>query len=76
MTNTATGAKLLTAVTFAPNTRYGFTLAAGSVVNYAGASLNGPCAIRVEFAGKVATISTDDAVPVYWDEVEEMWVEE
>ncbi len=61
-------------VTFAPCPPYEFTLRAGSVVAWS-PSLNGPCAIRVHFAGRVATISMDDASPVEWDDAEQMWVE-
>lgn len=72
----ATAAKLHRPVTFARFTRHEFTLAAGSIVEYAGASLNGPGSIRVQFGGHWSTIDIDDASPVVWDEREEMWVEE
>ena len=61
-------------VTFAPCTRYELTLRAGSVVAWS-PSLNGPCAIRVHFAGRVAVIDMDDASPVEWDDAEQQWVE-
>jgi len=71
---TQTAAKLLRPVTFGSRPKCRFTLAAGSVVDFEPSDTSG--AIRVRFGSQVAAISMDDAIPVFWDEAEEMWVEE
>ena len=69
-----TTARLAKAVTFNHHRRSEFTLAAGSVVE--AQLITGTDFVIVTFAGHRAVISMDDASPVTWDDVEEMWIED
>ena len=60
----ATYCRLNRPVTFDQFSRHPFTIGAGSVVRWEPSPINGLCALRVEFAGRFATIDTDDAAPV------------
>lgn len=63
-------------VTFRKNTPYSITYAAGSIFEDWYPAEDGDKIVIARSGSKhTATISMDDATPVEWDELDEMWLE-